>query len=135
MNAQLMLLLEIQDLHIHKTALLEEPGFDSVQVQHFHIDPEKAAAALDEKISELKKGLEPAIQTRFEKGFPTRGRMVVPVIGGVCYGCYVSIPTSRVGDGNRGVETCESCGNSFQKISAGSPKPTSTSPRTTTCSP
>lgn len=110
MNAQLMLLLEIQDLHLHKTALLEEPGFDSVQVKHFNIDPETAAAALDEKISELKEGLEPAIQQRCERGFPSLGRMVVPVIGGVCYGCFVSVPTSRVSDGNQGVETCESCG-------------------------
>jgi len=105
-----MLLLEIQDLHLQKTALLEEPGFESVEVKHFNIDPQTAAAALDEKISELQKGLDPAIQQRCERGLPILGRMVVPVIGGVCYGCFVSIPTSRMGDGNRGVETCESCG-------------------------
>jgi predicted nucleic acid-binding Zn-ribbon protein len=110
MNPQLMLLLEIQDLHLHRTALLEEPGFDSVQKKHFNIDPEEAAAALDEKIKELKQGLDPAIQQRCERGFPTLGRMVVPVIGGVCYGCFVSIPTSRVGDGSRDIEICESCG-------------------------
>jgi predicted nucleic acid-binding Zn-ribbon protein len=110
MNDQLMLLLEIQDLHLQRTSLLEEPGFDSVQKKHFNIDPREAAKVLDEKIEELKKGLDPAIRQRCERGFPTLGRMVVPVIGGVCYGCFVSIPTSRVGDGNQGVETCESCG-------------------------
>jgi predicted nucleic acid-binding Zn-ribbon protein len=110
MNPQLMLLLEIQDLHLQKTALLEEPGFDSVQVKHFNIDPQSAAEALDEKIGELTKSLDPVIQRRCERGFPTLGRMVVPVIGGVCYGCFVSIPTSRVGDGNQGVEICETCG-------------------------
>ena len=110
MNPQLMLLLEIQDLHLQKTALLEEPGFDSVQEKHFNIDPKAAAEVLDQKIEELKAGLDPAIQLRCERGFPTLGRMVVPVIGGVCYGCFVSIPTSRVGDGNQSVETCESCG-------------------------
>lgn len=110
MNPQLMLLLEIQDLHLQKTALLEEPGFDSVQEKHFNIDPKTAAELLDQKIEELKAGLDPAIQLRCERGLPSLGRMVVPVIGGVCYGCFVSIPTSRVGDGNQGLETCESCG-------------------------
>jgi len=110
MNSQLMLLLEIQDLHLLRTALLEEPGFEQVEEKHFNIDPRAAAESLDEKISELKRGLDPAIQRRCERGFPTLGRMVVPVIGGVCYGCFVSIPTSRTGDGNRSVETCESCG-------------------------
>ena len=110
MNDQLMLLLEIQDLYLQRTALLEEPGFDSVEETHFHIDPVEAARVLDEKIGELKKGLDPAIQQRCEPGLPTLGRMVVPVIGGVCYGCFVSIPTSRMGESTRGVEICESCG-------------------------
>lgn len=110
MNPQLMLLLEIQDLHLQKTALLEEPGLDQMEVTHFNIDPIVAAKALDEKISELKMGLDPAIQRRCERGFPTLGRMVVPVIGGICYGCFVSIPTSRTGDPHKSVEICESCG-------------------------
>ena len=110
MNPQLMLLLEIQDLHLHKTALLEEPGFDSMQEQHFKLNPQEAAAALDEKIDALKEELDPAIRQRCERGFPTLGRMVVPVIGGVCYGCFVSIPTSRSGEGNQRVQICESCG-------------------------
>ena len=110
MNAQLMLLLEIQDLHLLRTALLEEPGFEQVEEKHFNIDPRVAAESLDEKISELKRGLDPAIQRRCERGFPTLGRMVVPVIGGVCYGCFVSVPISRTSDGNRSVEICESCG-------------------------
>ena len=110
MNQQLMLLLEIQDLHLQKAALLEEPGFDQVQATHFNIDPKAAADALDQKIAELQEGLEPAIQKRCERGFPTLGRMVVPVIAGVCYGCFVSIPTARTGDPEPGVEICESCG-------------------------
>ncbi|MGD2122032.1 MAG: hypothetical protein PVJ76_09830 [Gemmatimonadota bacterium] len=110
MNPQLMLLLEIQDLHLQKTALLEEPGFDTVQEKHFNIDPQAAAAVLDEKINELKEGLDPGIRQRCERGFPTLGRMVVPVIGGVCYGCFVSIPTSRTGEASGEVEICESCG-------------------------
>jgi predicted nucleic acid-binding Zn-ribbon protein len=110
MNPQLMLLLEIQDLHHQRASLMEEPGLDRMEENHFHIDLRAAAAALDEKINELKQELDPAIQRRCERGFPTLGRMVVPVIGGVCYGCFVSIPVSRTSEGNKSVEICESCG-------------------------
>lgn len=117
MNPQLMLLLEIQDLHLQKTALLEEPGLDAFEEDNFNIDPVQAAAAIDEKILQLKEELDPAIRNRCERGLPTLGRMLVPVIGGVCYGCFVSIPTSRVGDVNRGVEICESCGRFIYVLS------------------
>ena len=110
MNDQLMLLLEIQDLHLQRTALLEEPGFDRMEKKHFHIDSATAASALDEKIIELTVGLDPAIQQRCERGFPSLGRMVVPVISGVCYGCFTSIPTSKTNERSREIETCESCG-------------------------
>jgi predicted nucleic acid-binding Zn-ribbon protein len=112
MHPQLQLLLEIQDLHLQKTALLEE-----VEEGHFKLDPKQAAAALDQKIQEIKEGLDQAIQTRCEKGLPSLGRMVVPVIGGVCYGCFVSIPTSRTGEENQAVKTCESCGRYIYVLS------------------
>lgn len=110
MHPQMMLLLEIQDLHLQRNALLEEPALTEMEEGHFNIDPEAAAAALDEKIGELKEELEPAIKNRCERGLPSLGRMVVPVIGGVCYGCFVSVPTSRSGELNQVLRTCESCG-------------------------
>ena len=110
MHPQLMLLLEIQDLHLQMAALKEEPGEDNLESKHFNIEPEVAATTLEEKIQELMQGLDPAIQRRCERGLPALGRMVVPVIGGVCYGCFVSIPTARTGDENQAVQTCESCG-------------------------
>jgi len=110
MHPQVMLLLEIQDLHLQKTALLEEPELLEMERGQFRIDPLEAASALDEKIQELKEGLEPAIKNRCERGLPSLGRMVVPVIGGVCYGCFVSIPTFRGSGMNLAVQSCESCG-------------------------
>ena len=110
MHPQMMLLLEIQDLHLQKAALLEEPGLTELEEGHFHIDPQQAASALDEKISELKDQLDPSIRNRCDRGLPSLGRMVVPVIGGVCYGCFMSIPTSRSGEGHKLVQTCENCG-------------------------
>jgi predicted nucleic acid-binding Zn-ribbon protein len=115
MHPQLTLLLEIQDLHLQKTELLEEPG---VEEGHFKlVDPKEAASALDQKIQELKAGLDQVIQTRCERGLPALGRMVVPVIDGVCYGCFVSIPTSRTGEENEAVKTCESCGRFIYVLS------------------
>jgi predicted nucleic acid-binding Zn-ribbon protein len=117
MHPQMMLLLEIQDLHLQKTALLEEPGVHEVEEGHFNIDPREAAGVLEEKIQELKEGLDSSIRTRCERGLPALGRMVVPVIGGVCYGCFVSIPTSRSGELNRAIQTCESCGRFIYVLS------------------
>lgn len=110
MHPQLMLLLEIQDLHLQKTALLEEPGIHKMEEDQFKLNPQEAATALGEKIEELKVGLDPYLKNRCERGLPSLGRMVVPVIDGVCYGCFVSIPTSRTGEVNQAVKTCESCG-------------------------
>ena len=117
MHPQLMLLLEIQDLHLQRQDLLEEPGVEQVEEDHFKLDPKVAVEALDEKIQELKGELEPAIRDRCQRGFPTLGRMVVPVIGGVCYGCFVSIPTSRSVDEHQSVQTCENCGRFLYVLS------------------
>jgi predicted nucleic acid-binding Zn-ribbon protein len=117
MHPQLMLLLEIQDLHLQKNELLNEPGMNEMEEGHFKLNPQVAAAALDEKIQELKDGLELPLKNRCERGFPSLGRMVVPVIGGVCYGCFVSIPTSRSGEVNAAVQSCESCGRYIYVLS------------------
>ena len=117
MHPQLMLLLEIQDLHLQRTSLLEEPGLNEMEEGHFKLDPKTAAAALEEKIQEIGAGLDPAIRKRCERGLPSLGRMVVPVIEGVCYGCFVSIPTSRTGEENQALRTCESCGRFIYVLS------------------
>ena len=117
MHPQMMLLLEIQDLHLQRTALLEEPGLTEMEEGHFNIDPQEAAAALEEKIGELKEQLDPSIKSRCERGLPSLGRMVVPVIGGVCYGCFVSIPTSRSGTASQPLQTCENCGRFLHFLS------------------
>ena len=117
MHPQLMLLLEIQDLYLQKTALMEEPELNAMETGQFSLNPQDAAKALDEKIEEIKAGLDPAIQSRCERGLPALGRMLVPVIGGICYGCFVSIPTSRTGEENEAIRTCESCGRFIYVLS------------------
>lgn len=117
MHPQLMLLLEIQDLHGQKQALEEEPGIDEMEEDHFKLDPAEAVETLEKKIEELTEELDPAIRDRCQRGLPTLGRMVVPVIGGVCYGCFMSIPTSRSGDLNQAVQSCQNCGRFIYVLS------------------
>ena len=45
MHPQVMLLLEIQDLHLQRTALLEEPDLLELETGQFQIDPKEAAPA------------------------------------------------------------------------------------------
>ena len=117
MHPQLMLLLEIQDLHLQREGLLDEPGVDAVETSHFNIDPVTAIGALEEKIEQLKQELDPSIRDRCDRGLPSLRRMLVPVIGGVCYGCFVSIPTFRSGEANQEIKICESCGRFIYVLS------------------
>lgn len=117
MHPQLMLLLEIQDLRLLREALLEEPKEEQVESDHFKLEADEAVEALGDKIDALKDKLEPGIRQRCERGLPTLGRMVVPVISGICYGCFVSVPTARTGEENDEIRTCENCGRFIYFVS------------------
>jgi hypothetical protein len=115
MNPQLQLLLEIQDLRGQYRELGSKeggPGLGSLEREHFGVDPGEARAALDEKIGELVGHLSPRIRSRYEQIAPNRDRVVVPVIHGVCYGCFVSIPTATAGDRelHQDLASCQNCG-------------------------
>ena len=111
MHPQLMLLLEIQDLRSQHRELTAGPEA-SVEVEHFNIDLEHAASQVEKKVAELVERLSRPIRSRYRRLLPARDRVVVPVIDGVCYGCFVSIATARAGepDPNEALTTCESCG-------------------------
>jgi predicted nucleic acid-binding Zn-ribbon protein len=115
MNPQLQLLLEIQDLRGQYRELGSKeggPGLGSLEEEHFGVDPAQARDTLEEKIGELVEQLSPPIRARFQQIAPSRDRVVVPVIHGVCYGCFVSIPTATAGDRDvhQDLASCQSCG-------------------------
>lgn len=112
MHPQLTILMELQDLRAQHRALARESDLAEQEVEHFHIDPEEARTALQNKIEELEDQLEPQVRGRYDRISPLRDRVVVPVINGVCYGCFVSIPTATVGDreAHQELQSCESCG-------------------------
>jgi predicted nucleic acid-binding Zn-ribbon protein len=112
MHPQLTLLMELQDLRAQLRELVDGGESETLEEEHFHIDPAEARVHLAEKITELEKTLAPQIRSRYRQIAPTRGRVVVPVINGVCYGCFVSIPTATAGDlyAHQDLPSCESCG-------------------------
>jgi uncharacterized protein len=115
MNPQLRLLMELQDLRAQERELATEgsAALGEQEVKHFHIDISQARAQLRDKIGELEEELSPRIRARYDRVAPVRERVVVPVIRGVCYGCFVSIPTATIGDRERReeIQNCENCGS------------------------
>jgi uncharacterized protein len=112
MHPQLEQLLEIQDMKSQRQELKEVPGERAMQEEVFGIAVEEALEELDRKIAEMENGLEPRVRGRYQRLAGKRGRVVVPVIRGTCYGCFVSIPTAVSSDAGRNDELrfCDNCG-------------------------
>jgi predicted nucleic acid-binding Zn-ribbon protein len=112
-NEQLTTLLELQDL---RSKLREMQGEDSalqeVESEHFGVEPADFIAQLEEKIAALEDQLDVQTGRRYQQAAKRLDRVVVPVINGVCYGCFVSIATAKVGEENPNAELrrCENCG-------------------------
>jgi predicted nucleic acid-binding Zn-ribbon protein len=111
-HPDLTTLLEIQDLRGQLRELVTDPAAAKVQAEHFNVDLAEAARTLEAKIAELVGALDVPIRRRFERMAASRERVVVPVIEGVCYGCFVSIATATAGEvgPNDVLRTCEGCG-------------------------
>jgi predicted nucleic acid-binding Zn-ribbon protein len=111
MHPQLELLLELQDLHTQRKALQDEPLRDMEEAV-FDLKPEDALEILDSKITELVGRLEPGIQRRYLDVLGNRVRAVVPVLNGICYGCFVATPTAWSSEAGRNdsIGVCAHCG-------------------------
>lgn len=111
MHPSLETLLEIQDL---KTQRRELEGTPERQVQEevFNITIEDALRQLDEKIAEMEESLPSPVRSRYLRMAGRHPRVVVPVIGGACYGCFVNVPTALASDADRNQEIshCDNCG-------------------------
>lgn len=111
MDSQLELLLEIQDLKAQREALSEE-SLREVESSVFEMRVEDAVGALDEKIEELKGRLGPQVRARYGRLNRRGMRVVVPVLKGICYGCFVAVPTAVASEAERNVQldVCQNCG-------------------------
>ncbi|HEX8211102.1 MAG TPA: C4-type zinc ribbon domain-containing protein [Longimicrobium sp.] len=111
MHPQLEALLEIQDLKTQRRELGETSSRD-VQEAVFGLSTDVALTILDEKIAEMEEALAPEVRNRYRRIANKQPRVVVPVIRGTCYGCFVQIPTALASDADRNeeVRSCQSCG-------------------------
>lgn len=112
MHAQLEVLMEIQDLKSQRSELQETSAERQVEQDVFGIRVEDAIGELDAKILEMEGKLEPAVHGRYKRLSGRRGRAVVPVIHGTCYGCFVAVPTalSTSAERNDELRYCDHCG-------------------------
>lgn len=112
MHPQLELLLELQDLKAQKRELEEAVEETSREIERkvFQVSLEEAIEQLESKIAEMEAALDPEIETRYRRVSERRPRAVVPVLNGVCYGCFVAVPTAMVRS-NEQVRWCENCGS------------------------
>ena len=111
MHPQLELLMELQDMRAQSRALAEDPT-RGVEEEVFALTPDEARRALDAKIDELVDDLDTGVRSRYDAIERSLERVVVPVLNGVCYGCFVAAPTawtSRTGR-NDEITTCSHCG-------------------------
>ncbi|UCF18421.1 MAG: hypothetical protein JSU87_10760 [Gemmatimonadota bacterium] len=114
MHPQLEILLELQDL---KAQMLEmekrDAEYSSREIEEdvFRISAEEAIVQLDTKIQEMEAGLDPDVAARYRlvSGRRPRGS-VVPVVDGICYGCFVAMPTAMTRS-NETLRWCEGCGS------------------------
>jgi len=112
MDADLALLLEIQEVRSKARELRSGTELGAFEEKHFGMDAAAAADALDARLSDLEDKLGEGLRKRYDTVAKHVDRVVVPVIDGMCYGCFVSIPTARAGDeaANAHLQSCEHCG-------------------------
>jgi predicted nucleic acid-binding Zn-ribbon protein len=112
MHPQLETLMELQDLKSQRRELHEMTTTRQVEEEVFNIRVEDALTQLDQKIGEMETSLPPQVRSRYKRLSGRTERTVVPVIGGTCYGCFVSIPTAVVSDADRNedINYCDNCG-------------------------
>jgi predicted nucleic acid-binding Zn-ribbon protein len=110
MSSQLLLLIALQDIDEmireakdpERSSALENLGFKVKNFDALVNSRQKLAAQLDRRILSL-----------YERVASRFGRAVVPVEGRVCLGCFMGLPTKKIGVAGAEVdriETCENCG-------------------------
>jgi uncharacterized protein len=120
MHPQLEILLQIQDLKSQHRELVEnEPG-RVVEERDFNVNIDEAIGQLEARIEDLQQELPAPIRGRLTRfASMSGGRAVVPVINGICYGCFSALPTAVMNELERNdrVNACENCGRFLYVVS------------------
>lgn len=114
LNAQLEILLELQDLRgqRHELAMSQEGSAEHVERAVFGVEIAQALEQLDAKIADVEGLLEAGIRERYRRLAGSRGRGLVPVIDGTCYGCFMALPAevASTKGANEALPVCQHCG-------------------------
>ena len=114
MNSQLLALVALQDLDLmireakdpERATQEEELGFELKGVEKLEKTRERLAKQIDERL----------LQT-YERMSRRFTRVVVPVEGKVCLGCFMGLPTAtRRNPEPRTIEICENCGRILYRL-------------------
>jgi len=78
----------------------------------FEMPIAEARAKIEEKLEELERRLSGPVGDQYRRVKSRHERTVVPVVDGVCYGCFMAVPTAVAADADRNIEieTCDNCG-------------------------
>jgi predicted nucleic acid-binding Zn-ribbon protein len=109
MNAQLQILIALQDIMV----LIRDAEDPSRKKQYGRLGFKISnLSALEETQANLEEQLDPSIRGEYRRMKQRYGRMVAPVINGICHGCFVKIPSAIHGaeDRNKRLYRCENCG-------------------------
>lgn len=104
MHRQLELLIMLHDLEL----LLKEINNEKKAGFEVKKHKEELLRAKEKVIN----GLEPNLLKRYKKLKDRYPRAIAPVINGICYGCFVTLPTAFVirKNKNEEVNVCPNCG-------------------------
>jgi predicted nucleic acid-binding Zn-ribbon protein len=112
METQLDYLIKIQDLVNRKLEMENDATVEQFEEMGFKIDRKGELKILNEAIEELIGKLDHSTREVFNRVARKFSRPLTPVINGICYGCFVALPTaqSTARKDEDSIETCSNCG-------------------------
>jgi predicted nucleic acid-binding Zn-ribbon protein len=108
MHKDLELLIKLHDLDIMIRDASEEKYATEEEDLGFVL---RNLKSLKQARESIRKQLSPETLTHYDKLFAKFGRSIAPVNQGVCYGCFLQLPTLFVQESkeNQGLEICPKC--------------------------
>ncbi len=103
MHPHLLLIISLQELD----TMIEEKE----QEEHLGFQI-KSSKELDKARKKIVEKIPPILYRKYERLRKKYKNAVVPVVSGVCQGCYIALPISTVSQKNKNkdIHTCPNCG-------------------------
>ena len=110
MGEQLDNLIKIQDLINRRREMENDATVEQFEEMGFKIDKQREIEILDEAIKEIIAKLDQSTQDIYNRVSRKYSRPLTPAINGICYGCFVALPTAQ-DTGKKEEDTIETCSN------------------------